>query len=63
MPESLVVIGNVDFISAEAFSKEKVLDSIEQGNHVLLIEGYRVLVMGKSAIQVCFHTGNESVGL
>ena len=54
MPESLVVIGNVDFISAETFSTENVLKSIEQGNHVLLIEGYGVLVLGKSAIQVCF---------
>lgn len=61
MPESLVVIGNVDFISAETFSTENVLKSIEQGNHVLLIEGYGVLVLGKSAIQVCFISENEGI--
>lgn len=52
MPESLIVIGNVDLISSEEFSIERVLKSIEQKNYVILIEGYGVLVMGKSAIQV-----------
>lgn len=52
MPESLIVIGNVDLISSEEFSIERVLKSVEQKNYVILIEGYGVLVMGKSAIQV-----------
>lgn len=58
-----MVIGKVDFISAETFSVENVLRSIEQGNHVLLIEGYGVLVLGKSAIQVCIISENEGIRL
>ena len=58
-----MVIGNVDLISAETFSTENVLKSIEQGNQVLLIEGYGVLVLGKSAIQVCFISEIEGIRL
>lgn len=49
-----MVIGEIGLVRADEFSEEKVLESIQQGNRVLLIEGYGVLVMGKSAIQVCF---------
>ena len=52
MPESLVVIGSVKRISYQQFSLDKIVQLVKSGCSVLAIEGYGVLVTGKSPIQV-----------
>ena len=54
MPESLIVIGKIAFISKETVSPDQLAKQIGNGATVLLIEGYGVMVVGESAMQVRF---------
>ena len=54
MPESLIVIGKIAFLPKEAVSPDHLAKQIGNGATVLLIEGYGVMVVGESAMQVRF---------
>lgn len=52
MPESFIVIGKIKYISKQDASPEFAASCIQEGATVLLIEGYGVIVIGESAMQV-----------
>ena len=67
MAESALVTGEVQYIENNENWMDKLLSLVEENHRVFMIEGYGLIILADTGLQVCFEkwllcVGNRSIG-